>query len=155
MSDTKKHFKKRLIFVIFCFSFVFWALLSDGGKNVELTYKAEIQGDILKVSGNCDLPEGSLLTLSALSISSPLSSSPGMETESLIKVGNGYFEKELDLSSFPDGEIDVSIYFYPTRKEQPEKVVEEFGKKGEKLEGENLIDTGDYKAVWFEKIIKK
>jgi hypothetical protein len=160
---SKKPFYKRTwIWTLLIFLFIAFALGGgeEEGKNVELNLEAEMEGEIVKIKGDTNLPDGALLAYEISHVDATFVDTTFVEDlfkEGSVTVKNGQYEAEFDLTGWPKGKISVWVSFQTmlAHGEQPEHVIGKYGETGENIEGENVDDLGALKRVAIEKFIEK
>lgn len=112
---------------------------------VELTLNPRIQGTLLLIEGQTNLPNRALLLYEATQVSS----NPIVVTGTM-PVLDGRYLRQVDLSGWHAGTIAVWVGFQTVldgNDKQPEEIIERFGQMGEFLYGENVTETDGFKRV--------
>ncbi len=112
---------------------------------VELTLNPRIQGNLLLIEGQTNLPNRALLLYEATQVSS----NPIVVT-GLMPVLDGRYLRQVDLNGWHAGTIAVWVGFQTVldgTDKQPEEIIERFGQMGEFLYGENVTETDGFKRV--------
>lgn len=117
------------------------------GRTVQLSVEARLDGRILHVDGDTDLPDLSRieweLRHSELSTAS-VSDVDNMAAEGHVFVKDHQFHADIDLTAWPGGAVEVWVAFQPVAfgTPQPAIVSRVFGEQGEHLEGANVSSAG-------------
>ncbi|MGJ9460326.1 hypothetical protein [Oceanobacillus sp. CF4.6] len=146
---------KRIIFFLLTITTIFVISAcgsEDNSAEVDLTMETEAIESTLTVSGETNLPNGTLLTYEVSHLDDFEKYSTGE-----IEVIDGDYHTEIDISDWPEGDINVWLAFQTilgTTVEQPKEVIEKYGEMGENLEGDNVTD-GDMKRIELEETVSK
>jgi len=141
---------KLIILIVACLMLSV-SFLGCGEKiTVKLELKANREGDGLVISGTTtNLPNGTLLAYEIRKdYGDELMPAEPYFVDGTVTVENGRYEKRI--TGVPSGKISVWVAFQTilgTDVGQPQGVLEKFGKMGEKLTGENVIESGNIKRV--------
>lgn len=121
------------------------AATPDSGQIVELILTPRIQGNLLIIEGQTNLPDRALLMYEATEIAA----NP-MIANGTMPVLAGRYLREVDLNGWHTGTIAVWVAFQTVlqgSETQPEEVIQRFGEMGEFLYGENVTEDGGMKRV--------
>jgi hypothetical protein len=116
---------------------------------VELELDARREGESVLVQGSTDLPDGTLISIELRHERfGSLPWGTGFE-DGAARVRNGRFAERIAIPGWPAGRIDVWVAFQPTsiHGEQPEPVLERYGRSGERLAGDNVVREGAARIV--------
>lgn len=114
-------------------------------QSVQLTLQPYLQGTMLIVEGETDLPNRTLLLYEVSEVSA----------EPRVVIGtapvlDGRYTRQVDLTGWHAGMISIWVGFQTqlgNHEAQSEDVIERFGEMGEFLYGENVTETGGLKRV--------
>ena len=121
---------------------------------VTISVRAEVEGDVLNIHGSATVPDGAWIIYAAYRVAEPQQRRDGYA-----RTKNGRFAAEADVSGWPAGEIAVDAHFQvrlPAHK-QPDAVVTRFGRDGERMRGESVVQGGDNfrAAIASTKVVKR
>lgn len=118
---------------------------ADTGTSVSLTVTAQQQNKQLRISGTTNLPDGAIVAFEVAATDLNVNEfADGTAT-----VGGGRFSSSVDVSEWPSGNVEVWAAFQTVlgHGEQPQAILDRYGKFGEKLTGPNVVKTGDFYRV--------
>jgi hypothetical protein len=113
---------------------------------VSIALKATVDGRTVHVEGTTDIPDGAEVFIYA----AKNRSEQYLSTAS-VRVVQGRFATDLDLSSWPPGPVEVEAWFGVFEEyDQPAHVIERYGSEGELMIGPQVyVDSpGDPKELW-------
>lgn len=119
--------------------------LAAADASVAISVHADVESGTLRVRGTATVPDGAWIMYAAYRAAAPQTRATGYT-----QVDDEEFAAQLDVSSWPTGELAVDVHFQmllPGRR-QPDPVVARFGPNGERMIGENVIEGGmDFRAA--------
>lgn len=113
---------------------------------VNLDLEPRLEGRTVVIAGTTDLPDGVYLLWDV----TLLRGEPRPFDQGEMQVRDRRFEERVDVSSWPEGEIEVWVGFElygDSDYQQPREVVDWFGSDGENLTGPNVEDRGEFRRV--------
>jgi hypothetical protein len=117
------------------------------GRTVQLTMETRLDGRVLHVDGDTDLPDLCRIEWELRHnelFTSSISNVDNMSAEGHVFVMGRQFHAEIDLTRWPAGAVEVWVAFQPVAfgTPQPAIVSRLFGEQGEHLEGSNISSAG-------------
>jgi len=131
----KSFFKKlNTKFVVVFISLIIIGAIAgeDETITIEFDYDIYIENNIVYIEGETNLVDGSLLNYEVLNLDN-------IEDEifnGYITVEDSSFYKEIDVSNYNEGRIEVWLSLHPHL--QPKSIQEKYGEWGENLEGDPI-----------------
>jgi hypothetical protein len=122
-----------LVVIAFAVLIVDWRTI--GPSDVALTVEAELRGNILTISGETDLPDGTTLNWDAAKDSFG-AVGPNISGTATVVAGRFLAEQRF-VSLAPGTQVVVAVRFYPGA-DQPKQAIDRFGEDGERLRGPGL-----------------
>lgn len=107
---------------------------------VTIAVHARVDGETLRIRGEATVPDDAWITFAAYSVAAPRMRSTGYT-----RVRDGRFAAEAGITNWPPGEIAVDAHFQMLLPghAQPDAAVTRFGRRGEHMVGENVVQGGD------------
>ncbi|SEN98997.1 hypothetical protein SAMN04488134_10346 [Amphibacillus marinus] len=121
--------------IIFLFALIYFAFFDETDRNIEISLAASIKGEQLIFSGETNLIDGAIIAFEIENLDAN-----HFFLEGATQVRNGKFQEVVYLENFLSGEIHVWVVFSPDyyNDEQPLVVIDQYGARGELLEGDNV-----------------
>lgn len=106
---------------------------------VDLAVLATVESDVLRIHGKATVPDGSWIFYAAWQPDEPEARANGFT-----RVREEQFEAEIGVRGWPAGEIAVDAHFQMLLPglRQPPDVIERYGRSGERMTGDAVIDGG-------------
>lgn len=120
--------------------------IPEAPANAALTIEAQISGSDLTVRGTTDLPDGTLVKVTAADVRVE----SYRAIDAIVNVSDGRYVAPLSVSGWRPGGITVSAGFAPGYPGQPAEVVNQFGPSGERLTGPHVVHDWDGGDVYLE-----
>lgn len=124
-------------------------------ENIGLTLNANLSLNVLRVSGNANLPDGALISyeISHESWGTRIFSPAEMDVRfagGTTEVRNGKYEFSINVAQWPSGNIETWVAFQTilgTTVKQPQGVIGLYGEMGEKIPDASAVQSGPLKRV--------
>lgn len=132
-------------------------------ENIGLTLNTNISNNILRVSGNANLPDGALISyeVSHESWGTRIFSPAEMDVrfaDGTTEVRNGKYEFSVNVAQWPSGNIETWVAFQTilgTTVKQPQEVIDLYGELGEKIPDASAVQSGSLKRVEQTSTVRK
>lgn len=132
-------------------------------ENIGLTLNTNLGNNILRVSGNANLPDGALISyeVSHESWGTRIFSPAEMDVrfaDGTTEVKSGKYEFSVNVAQWPSGNIETWVAFQTilgTTVKQPQGVIELYGELGEKILDASAVQSGSLKRIELTSIVRK
>lgn len=123
-------------------------LMSRGSSEEHFTVDVALEADVVHVDGLTTLIDGSLVSCEVWHESEDHGFGPGTYiTLTSTTVINGAFSCRPSVEGWPEGSITIAVVFDPSEPEQPDQVVQTYGRRGQGLAGPQATSTSDGRVL--------
>lgn len=129
----------RTFLVVIGLGFAWTVQAQPAGAPVAISVHAELDSDMLYIRGNATVPDGAWIIYAAYRVAEPQRRATGYA-----QVRDQRFTARADVSGWPPGDIAVDAHFQMglPEREQPDAVVARFGRNGERMRGDDVVQGG-------------